>query len=68
LIAETMELPTLMDTTLAGQNTQFRFNIKDLNGGTADFDVYYIKAEMSNLATPLNIDHTLEQLIVDNLS
>lgn len=48
--------------------TQFRFNISNIFETAANFDIIYLKTEISNVATPLQIDHTLEQLICNALT
>ncbi len=67
LMSTSLKIPDLRDQVIAGEQVQFRFNIEDLNGGTADFDIYYLKAELSNYATPLTVNHVFEQFMVTNL-
>lgn len=45
---------------------QFKFEFVDLPGGTADFDLIYIKGEIADSPTPLLIDHFLEETRIDN--
>lgn len=67
LISTSIQLPDLRDQLIAGENVQFRFNLEDLNGGTTDFDIYYLKAELSNFATPLTVNHVFEEFMCNNL-
>lgn len=45
---------------------EFRFVFNNLNNNTADFDLIYIKAEMSDMPTPLYVDAALEKTRIDN--
>lgn len=57
-----------MDSTIvvgASPYVDFRTRMLDIDGG-ADIDLFYIKGELANYATPLWIDHPLEQTRIDN--
>lgn len=63
------KIPDLRGKTLgANPYIEFRFNVKALNNAPLDCNILYLKAELSNYASPLELNHILEQLICDNLT
>lgn len=61
-LSSLIETVSLQDLTVGAANcTEFRLNFSDLNAGTADLDIYWIKSEFGKMATPLNIDHYAEE-------
>ena len=69
LISNTIRMPQTRGQPVgSGNYTQFRLNFENNYASTLNADVYYLKAEMSNVSTPLQINHTLEQIICSNLT
>lgn len=53
-ISTTLISPSLTGLSVNGSNyTEFRLSFEELNAGTADFDLYSIKAEFGSLSTSL---------------
>lgn len=69
LISTSLDIPdvktSVSDTSAF---TQFQFSFENDYGTPMDMDIYYLKTEISNLSTPLQLNHVLEQLICSNLS
>lgn len=69
LISTNIEIPDIKGTTSgASAYTQFRLNFENNYGAAMDMDIFYLKTEISNLSTPLQLNHILEQLICSNLT
>jgi hypothetical protein len=67
-IAESIQLPDLFGTEYdADPYIQFRLNIDGIGTNGLDIALAYIKAEISDSATQLEVDHTLEKIICDAL-
>jgi hypothetical protein len=67
-LATTISIPELKDIPIgSGAYAQLRFNIEDTYDQPLDMDLYYLKAELSNFATPLEVNHVLENLVCNNL-
>jgi hypothetical protein len=68
LIATSLAIPDMKDD-VSDMNafTQFQFSFENDYGTPMDMDIYYLKTEISDLATPLQLNHVLEQLICSNL-
>lgn len=68
-IATTIDVPDLNNVDISTDAyAQFQFNIEDIYGQPMDMDIFYLKAELSNYATPLEVNHILENLLCTNLS
>ncbi len=69
LIATSIQIPDLSGINL-GPNPymQPRLNIEAISSVSSTFDLYYVKAEVSNLASPLLVDHLLEILACNLLT
>jgi hypothetical protein len=68
-IVTTIEVPDLNNMPITpGSYIQPQFSIEDIYGSPLDIDLYYLKAEFSNYATPLEVNHVLEQLTCTNLT
>lgn len=64
-----IQIPNLEGVNLgANPYIQFRLNIQSTYGLPANFDLLYIKGEISNTPTLLEFDHVLEQLRCQNLA
>lgn len=68
-INTSIQMPDFEDVNL-GSNpyTQFQLNIEDAFGESLDFDIFYLKAEISNLSTPLVVNHILETFTCNTLA
>jgi len=64
-----IQMPDFGDTDL-GSNpyTQFQFNIDNAYSESLDFDIFYLKAELSDLSTPLVVNHILETITCNTLT
>lgn len=61
-LTSTINTISIKDKTIgANDYTEFRLNFIDLNSGTADLDIYWVKCEFGKTATPLNVDHYAEE-------
>jgi hypothetical protein len=67
-IRTTLQIPQF-NTQDFGSNpyTQFQVAINAANNENLNFDIYYFKTELSDSATPLVVNHILEQLVCQNL-
>ncbi len=67
LIAVDLNIPDLSGTAAnPADKMEFRMNVRGLDG-TMGGDFFYLKSEIANQPTPLQINHTLEQLLITNL-
>ena len=66
-VAGQIQLPFLDTASIGGSPyIEFRLRFNNLNDGTADFNLIYIKAEMSDSPTPFYMDAALEKTRIDN--
>lgn len=64
----TLPIPSLSGT-MASSNAyiQFRLYLEDMGDITADYNINYIKSEISSLATNINVNHVAQKLLIDGL-
>ena len=67
LISTSLKIPDRKEVPYVNPFTQFRFNIEDLDSDTLDLDIMYLKCEISNFASLLNVDHIAEAIICNYL-
>jgi hypothetical protein len=68
-ISTRLKIPQFNTANLgASPYTQFQLAIEQANNETLNFDIYYLKSELSDSATPLVVNHILETLICQNLT
>lgn len=64
-----IQMPDFGDTNLgANPYTQFQFNIDNAYSENLDFDIFYLKSEVSDLSTPLIVNHILETITCNALT
>jgi hypothetical protein len=64
-----IQIPNLGATNLGtNPKIQFRFKLENLYGAPVNFDLFYLKGEVSDSPTLLQFDHILEQLRCQNLT
>jgi|WetSurMetagenome_2_1015567.scaffolds.fasta_scaffold45855_3 hypothetical protein len=69
LISTSIDIPDIKNSVSdPSAYTQFQFSFENDYGTPMDMDIYYLKTEISDLSTPLQVNHILEQLICSNLS